>query len=389
MSGDDSRDGLFGAQWRALSYLVDDEWGYRVDPAQSRRPTTIEDVARFTGLSRQTISRVVNNHGKVRPSTRQRVLDAIDELGYRPNSLARGLVTSRSGAVALVVPDITLPFYPEIARGVEDGAYEAGYSVFLCHIARNSEREADMLGRLQGHRVDGAIICNPQLDDEPLRRAIGNTFPVVLVSRRLTGVRGTVIWPGYVSGTALATEHLLTLGRRNLVYIGLGRESRIQQEKTRGFRGQLEQHGLPYDEAQVISTGDGFRGGYEAMESILNQGIDVDAILAYNDLVAIGAMRCATLAGVRVPEDIAMIGFGGSDFSAMVTPGLSTIDVPLYSIGRTAIQELLALIEGTGEQHREVHIRPKLVVRESTAGKSSHDGYESLFEGQKVPPAAG
>jgi LacI family transcriptional regulator len=335
-----------------------------------RKPPTIEDVARHIGLSRQTISRVVNNKGKLRDSTRERVLSAIQELGYRPNSLARGLVTSKSQVVALIVPDITQPFYPQIAKGVEDGAYEAGYSVFLSHTAGNVDREINALERLQGHRVDGVIICNPRVDDAALDQAINNAFPVVLVNRKLPGVRGTVIWPGYDSGSALATEHLLQLGLRDLIYIGLERGHQVQSEKIRGYREQLERYNVPFDSGRVLAAVESFQGGYEAMRAFLERGDAVDGVVAFNDSIAIGAMRAALDAGRRIPEDLAIIGFGGSEVSAMVSPSLSTIDVPLYSIGRTAVMELLNLIAGTEEQHGEVHISPKLQVRESTTKKT-------------------
>src|SRR5436305_3928440 len=156
-------------------------------PKSDRRTgqPTLDDVARRANVSRQTISRVINGKGEIRESTRQRVLEAIRELGYQPNTHARSLASNKSSNIALVVPDIALPFYPEIARGVEDGAYRAGYSVFLCHTAHDPERELQALERLRGHRIAGAIICNPRLDDETLERTLAGGFPVVLVNREL------------------------------------------------------------------------------------------------------------------------------------------------------------------------------------------------------------
>jgi LacI family transcriptional regulator len=345
--------------------------------APRRRPT-IEDVAQFTNLSRQTISRVINDKGEVSAPTRERVLAAIRELGYRPNALARSLVTSRSNVIGLIVPDISQPFYPEIARGVEDGADEAGYSVFLCHSAGSPERERRAIDRLQGHRVDGVIICNPRLDDAALKAALDAALPVVLVNRTLPNVAGVVIWPGYDSGLDAATEHLLLAGRRHIVYLGLDRPNRIDVEKRRGFRQALDRHGVHEDPAQVVPTSESLTGGYRALERLIERGDTVDGVVAFNDLMAIGAMRYAVTHGMRVPEDVAIVGFGGSDVAAMVTPALSTIEAPLYEIGRTAIAELLSLVEGSPPLRDEVHISPRLIVRESSAVPAPASGASPL-----------
>jgi len=327
---------------------------------------TLRDVARRAQVSVQTISRVVNNKGEVAEETRQRVLTAIDELGYRPNALARSLVTRASSVIGLVVPDIAQPFYPEIARGVEDEAYLAGFSVFLCHIAGDPRRERQALERLRDHRVAGVIICNSRLDDAILARMVADLSPVVLVNRDLPNVSGTVIWPGYDTGGGLAVEHLLAIGRRRIAYLGLDEANQADQGKRRGYRLALERAGLPVDPQRVLGVSDTFYGGYEALARLATEGVDVDGIFAFNDLMAIGAMRYAATHGIAVPTDVAIVGFGGSEVASMVTPALSTIEVPLYTIGTTAVQELLDLIKVGGLERRQVHSEPRLVIRGSS-----------------------
>jgi LacI family transcriptional regulator len=309
---------------------------------------------------------VINGKGEVAEPTRQRILQVIQELDYQPNSLARSLVTSRSSVIGLVVPDISLPFYPEIARGVEDRANEAGFSIFLCNSAGDPRREQQALERLRGHRVAGTIICNSRLDDTSLAHLVARGDPVVLINRELGDRGGTVIWTGYDTGGALATEHLIAIGRRKIAYVGIDRDSAIVRDRLRGYRTALEGAGIPYDPRRVLSAPPTFQGGYSAMASILAQRLAVDGLFAFNDLMAIGAMRYAATHGIAVPHDVAIVGFGGSDVAEMVTPALSTVVVPLYAIGATAFDELLDRIRGTLHDRRHVHIEPRLLVRGSS-----------------------
>lgn len=335
------------------------------------KSVTLNDVARVANVSRQTVSRVINNTGEVRLETRQRVMAAILDLDYRPNTLARSLVTNRSFVIGLVLPNISQPYYPEIARGVEDRAYEAGYSVFLCHTAGSATRELQALEKLRGHRVDGVIICNSRLDTPTLSRAASGVSPVVLVNREVADVRGTVIWTGYDTGAALAVEHLLSLGRRRIAYIGLDYENNVDEAKFRGYEATLGLAGMEIDPRLIVRGPNSFQGGYDASAKIQASHGDVDAIFAFNDLIAIGAMRFALTHDIDVPNGLAIVGFGGSDLASMVTPDLTTISVPLYSIGITATQELLLLIEGFGEEHRQVNVEPEILIRGSSAPADS------------------
>jgi LacI family transcriptional regulator len=334
---------------------------------EQRKPATLRDVARRANVSIQTISRVINNKSEVSPATRQRVLEAIGELGYQPNTLARSLVTSTSQVIGLVLPDISLGFYPVIARGVEDGAHALGYSVFLSNADGNPEREIEALDRLRGHRVAGVILCNSKLDERTLARMARGPAPVVLINRQIPDVSSTVIWTGYYPGGVLACEHLVASGRTKIAYLGIDAESFFNVEKFNAFRDVLTAAGLPIDERRIVECeGATFRHGVSGLAELIARGVEFDALFAFNDNLAIGAMHEAKKHGLRVPDDVAIIGFGGSDIAAMVTPALSTISVPLYDIGLSAVQELLRLISGGNQEHREVHNEPRLVVRDST-----------------------
>lgn len=334
--------------------------------ANGSQAATLNDVARLANVSRQTVSRVINNKAAVSPDTEQRVRAAIAELDYRPNSHARSLVTNRSLVLGLVVPSISQPYYPEIARGVEDGADEADYSVFLSHTGGDPARELRTLERLRDQRVDGVIICNSRLDDDELMHATSALSPVVLVNRRVPHASGTVIWMGYESGTVLAIAHLNALGRRRIAYLGYNYANRVDAARFRGYQTALQQVGIRFDASLVFRGGNSFQGGYDAMGLFHASGNEIDGLFASNDMMAIGAMRYALTHGIDVPGELAIVGFGGSDITSMVTPDLTTVSMPLYSIGITAVQELLQLLNGTSEQHRQLNIEPEILVRGSS-----------------------
>jgi LacI family transcriptional regulator len=356
------------------------------------RQPTLNDVARRANVSKQTISRVVNNKGEVSEATRQRVLEAIREIGYHPNTLARSLVTSRTHVIGLALPNIDQPFFPQIARGVEDAAAEAGYSVFLCNASGDPEREMNAIERLRGHRVAGIISFGSRLSDEAVERAIGGLFPAVMVNRELLGGRESVIWPGYETGSRLAVEHLVGLGRRRIVFLGLEQDSHVDSIKQAGYESALEAAGISLAPELIVRTsaklGRSFnelaQGGQAAIAGLLERGVEFDAVFASNDLPAIGAMHHLAASGIRIPEDVAVVGFGGANVAGLVTPTLTTVRIPLYEMGATAFQVLLDQINHEHHGERLVQVLPELVVRQSSGGAGPDfvvDGRERVVAG--------
>ncbi|MEZ4570537.1 MAG: LacI family DNA-binding transcriptional regulator [Thermomicrobiales bacterium] len=357
-----------------------------IDDGLSGRPPTLRDVAERAGVSRQTVSRVINDKGEIADSTRERVLAVIQDLGYQPNSFARSLATNTSMVIGLVVPTINHPFFAEITRGVEDEANRLGYSVFLCTAGGSQERERRAIERLRGHRVAGLVTFNSHLDDETFSRAHQAICPVVQVNREVPGQRGLVIWPGYEEGGTLATRHLIGLGRRTIGYIGFSHDSNLDADKYEGYRRAHFEADLELDPRLVLRRAPSqqsrplerlARAGYEALEIMLRQNHNLDAVFASNDLTAIGAIQFARAHGIKIPDDLALIGFGGSNIGALTAPTLSTIAMPLQSMGECAVRMIVDEIKRKERTTSTVDSPPELIERESTGGMSG-DGRVSL-----------
>lgn len=325
---------------------------------------TIADVAREAGVSAQTVSRVLNNKGEIRPETRETVIAVIERLGYRPSSIARGLATNRTYTIGLSVPDIANPFWPEIARGVEDVAWERGYHIFLCNTIETPEREESVLRMLEDKRVDGVIVCGARQPDERLLQLLNNHPASVLVNRTLPGSSAGCVRADTHLGAVKATRHLLGGGRRTIAFLAGPPTSQNSQRHMSGYSAALAEAGRPIDPSLVLACAPNIDGGQQAAQELLTARPDIDAFYCYNDLIAIGTLQACTELGRRVPEDIAIIGVDDILLAQMITPALTTLHIPKYEIGTKAARMLLAMIQDQSEPG-ELVIEPELVIRAS------------------------
>jgi LacI family transcriptional regulator len=326
---------------------------------------TMADVAREAGVSSMTVSRVINNKGDVSSSTRQRVLELIDRLGYRPSGIARGLATRRTGTLGLVVPDVANPFFSDVARGVEHVAYAEGYNVFLCNTEEDPERELAVLKSLEEKRVDGLILCSSRLEEDELRTVVSRHPTTVLVNRRLDGEGVRPVLVDDEAGGRLVTSFLLESGHEAVGFLAGPPVSHSGRERTSGYRATLAEAGLAYDPALVRRCRPVVEGGQEAALSLLTTRPEISALFCYNDLVAVGALQACAELGRRVPEDVAVVGYDDIPLAALVTPALTTCRVPRYELGSQAVDLLLRQINGCSEECDEIVLAPELVVRDS------------------------
>jgi|HigsolmetaAR201D_1030396.scaffolds.fasta_scaffold03967_7 LacI family transcriptional regulator len=325
---------------------------------------TIADVAREAGVSPQTVSRVINNKGEIRPETRRTVLEVIERLGYRPSSIARSLATKRTFTIGLVIPDIANPFWPEIARGVENAAWERGYHVFLCNTTEAGEREQAVLQLLEDKRVDGVIVAGSRLPDEQLLPLLQRHATAVLVNRTSAPDNVGLVRVDASHGAQQAINHLLSRGRKRIGLLAGPPASHTSRGHLHGYRTTLEAAGLPVDPAAIQPCQPFLTEGYQAAITLLQNNPYLDALYCYNDLVALGAMQACNLLGRRVPDDIAIVGFDDILLASMVTPALTSLHVAKYEVGTAAASLLFEYIDGNHAQH-EIVIKPNLVIRSS------------------------
>ena len=325
---------------------------------------TIADVAREAGVSSQTVSRVINNKGELKAETRRLVIEVIERLGYRPSSIARSLATNRTYTLGLSVPDIDNPFWPGIARGIEDVAWEHGYHVFLCNTTEDPKREEAVLQLLEDKRVDGVIVAGSRLPDERLLPLIQKHSAAVLVNRVLAGGAAGSVRVDAAHGATLAINHLLARQRRCIAHLAGPPTSQNSQGHISGYTSALQAAGHAVD-LELIRPGPPYReDGLQATKALLAARPDVDALYCYNDLVAIGAIQACAELGLRVPEDVAVVGYDDILLAGLVTPALTTLRISKYGVGAAAACMLFERISGQTNQS-EIVMTPELVIRAS------------------------
>lgn len=329
---------------------------------------TIADVARRAGVSTATVSRVLAGLGGARAETQSRVLEAARELDYRPSEIARALKRRTTQTLGLIVTDIENPYFPQLVRSVEDAARAEGYAILLCNAADDPDREAFYLDLLVERRVDGLIIAASSLGGRHLDWLAAPRLPVVLVNTAAADVDLPSIMSDNHAGGRLAAEHLLGLGHRRFGYLMAPPRNVDAPDRLAGVRQALAEAGLG-DSGPTVTTGAPLVGGGEAaMLELLDRAPDVSAIVAYNDLMAIGALRTLRQRGRRVPLDVSVVGFDDVAFAAYVDPPLTTIAQGTIEMGRWAVAQLARRLR-SGEADdgaASVRLPVRLVVRGST-----------------------
>ncbi|WP_213452045.1 LacI family DNA-binding transcriptional regulator [Rhizomonospora bruguierae] len=322
-------------------------------------PVTIKDVARAAGVSPSTVSRALSTPGLVQAATRERVRRAVAELGYHPNRAARGLITGRTGNIGLIVPDLTNPFFPGVVKGVQERARESDYSVFLADTDERAPLEADLV-RALGKQVDGIVLCSPRMSEAEVRSVAGET-PIVMLNRRVGRIPAVTIDNGEAIRQAVA--HLVALGHHRLGYVAGPRVSWSNRERLRALRSTTAATGVELLEVATVVPQ--FSGGVAAADLVLAAG--VTAVVAYNDLVALGLLNRFAARGLAIPGDISVLGFDDIVFAEMVNPALTTVAQPKEAAGRAGVELLLHLMEEpdrAGTARRD--LTAQLLVRGST-----------------------
>ena len=333
---------------------------------------TIKDVASLAGVSPMTVSRVINGSHRVSPETQRRVEEAIEQLGYIPSRLARGLSARKTGTLAVIVPDVANPFFTLIVRAAEDVARRSTYRVILCDTRADLAAERDVIEELIAHRVEGIAIApvsdrsKPQLD-----RLTSFGVPFVLIDRTVAGMDCDAVVGDSVNGAERLVEHLIGLGHRRIGMIVEHDEVSSARERRRGYEAAMREAGLDADEALVeVQTPDP-EGGFAGMSRLLSLEAPPSAVFAVNNLVALGAIEAVRGAGLEVPEDVALVCFDDIEYASRLYPFLTALEQPAETFGTFGTQLLLERIQGRGpSRHRVVVLPGQLTVRQSCGARA-------------------
>lgn len=323
------------------------------------RPT-IYDVAEAAGVSPSTVSRAFSRPGRVSSETARHVRAVAEQLGYRAQEVYRPATPSRTGMIGLAISDITNPFYFPIIRGAEHAAGEAGFTLLLTDAQESERREREMLSRALPV-IDGLVIASSRISDTDLR-SLAKTVPVVVLNRPVAGLPSVI--PDTPRAVRRAAEHLAELGHRRICYVAGPEASWADGARWRNLREAAHELGLT--ESRLGPFSPTVDGGRQAAAGVASRG--VAAVIAYNDLVAIGLVQGLSDLGLRVPQDVSVVGFDNIFASDLITPALTTVAAPLVTIGETAVRNVIALAAGARSRASEPTVVPiRLVVRSSTA----------------------
>ncbi len=322
-------------------------------------PVTIQDVAREAGVSVSTVSRAFTVPEMVREETRLHVLATAEHLGYRPNRAARGLITGRTGNLGVIVPDLSNPFFPTVLKGIQSRAREADYAVFLADCDENAAEEMGLV-QAMAKQVDGVILCSSRMSADQLDRVVGT--PLVFINRQ-AGDQPAVLMDA-AGGMRQAIDHLAALGHRRVAYLTGPRASWSNRERRRGLR-RSTRYGMEVVELGPFAPR--FEGGPHAADLAIAE--NVTAIIAYNDLMALGVLARLADRGISVPGRVSVVGFDDIPMAGMATPSLTTVAMQNERAGRASVDLLVNLLTvtgaDTGELRRELECQ--LIVRASTA----------------------
>jgi DNA-binding LacI/PurR family transcriptional regulator len=346
----------------------------QLEPIPGRPVATLDEVARVAGVSRATVSRVVNGSPKVSADVRRTVERAIDRLGYVPNRAARSLVTRRSDSIAVVITEpasrlFSDPFFPRLVRGISAALSARDLQLVLLMPSDDVDERRTVRYLTAGH-VDGVILVSLHGDDPLPEQLAARKIPSVVLGRPSRGVDVDYVDADNRDGGRRATAHLIQQGRRRIATITGPKDMVAGIDRLAGYRDALADAGIPLDDG-LIATGDFTQaGGESAMERILKARPDLDAVFCASDLMAVAALGALQAAGRRVPEDIAVVGYDDSPIATTTRPALSSVRQPIEDMGREMVNLLSGSIEQNGRVPRHIVLATELIARASSAGRA-------------------
>jgi len=333
---------------------------------------TIKDVAKQAGVSHSTVSRALHGSPLISDETVERIRQIAVEMGYSPSAAARSLKTNRSHALGVIVSNIDDPFFGEILQGIEEIAQGHGYSLLMAASQHNPEREQAIVQDMRERHVDGLVICSASFSAEQRRKLLEYGIPIVLVNNQAAEEYRYSIYHDDVDGSRQITRHLIELGHQHIAYLGNSLSGRTTLDRLTGFRQEMDSAGLAVQDEYVYEVpGSRPEDGLAALEYFLALPERPTALFCFNDMLAIGVLNGLHVAGIRVPEDISVVGFDNIVFSTYTNPPLTTLDQPKRYIGAEAARLILGLLDPLTDkevpEQQIKRLKGRLLVRQSTA----------------------
>ena len=331
---------------------------------------TLKDIAEELNVSINTVSRALRDMPDIGCETTSLVKETAIRLGYRKNLAASSLKTAKSMMLGIIVPNICNPVYSYIYKGIEKICNETGYTLMLGNSNSESEQECRVLENMLDHGVDGIFLVPSMKDNQVLERLQEASIPYILLQRRFPGIDANMVRSSDYEGGYLAAQHLYQSGHRSFVYISAPMYISSAKERYEGFLAYLKKQGLTQDAIKIFESDSTRNGGYQAAKAWLGckNGSSATAIFCFSDYMAYGVYAAITEAGLKVPEDISVIGYDNNEYSEIIYPPLTTVDMLPFEIGLRSAEKMLALLGNKEEadESSETILSPKLILREST-----------------------
>jgi len=324
---------------------------------------TLKMVAEKAGVSVNTASRAINNKSDINEKTKKRVLKVAQELGYVQNATAVALRTKKTRTLGVVIADNRNPFYAEVLNGMEEAAREKNYHIILANTQRDYKKEEEAINLLLAKRVDGLLITPVQDRDDDIKKLIEANIPFVVVGRDFENIEVDAVYNDEIKGGFLATEYLIKKGHKRIALIDGFLYKSPAKGRLEGYKKALNKYRILLDDL-LISVGDiNMEDGYERTKQMLEKNIDFTAIFAYNDMMAFGSMQAIKEKGLRIPEDIGLVGYDDIPFSSLISPSLTTIRLKKQDLGIESVELLLSRINGSREKMKKIMLNVELIVR--------------------------
>lgn len=333
------------------------------------KKTTLRDVARELNLSINTVSRALRDMPDIKQETKLKIRETAEKIGYRTNLAASMLRTNRSKAIGVVVSDIANPVFSGMVKGIEFAAKKADYSMILSDSNETYEEEVSALENMLQRNVDGIILFPTMVEDGTVRGLLEKEVPFVLVGRKFDDISTNLVINDDFHGGYLAAEHLYSRGHRKFLYIVGPLHMSSAVDRFEGFKQYLRKCGLSEDVIEIHETNAYWQGGYDTMKELVQKGFDATAAFVFNDFMALGVLKALRESKIRVPDDMAVMGYDDIDLCELTVPGLTTIDLSKFRLGKRALELLLQQIDAPASGARgfqQIIMEPRLVIREST-----------------------